>query len=154
VAAIPSSPPSLCDAREPVRTEPFPYNRDDQRRDTLLRTAQDSSVPGSMTYSGGVADFYIIDVSTVAQLIGDGYLDPYDQQNEAPTAWQIFRFMCLHPTVYASGYVVSILRDDYRTTLDDIAASDVTPELRAAAPAFCGTADWGFDRDGLECFWD
>jgi hypothetical protein len=34
--------------------------------------------------------------------------------------------MCQHPTVQASGYVVSIDRDDYRTTLDDIDAEHLT----------------------------
>ena len=153
VAANPSSSPPLCDATEPTYADPFPFNRADQARDTLLRTAQHISVPGSMTYVGGTADFYDIDVATVAQLIADRYLDPESRQNEAPTAWQIFRFMCLHPTVYASGYVVSIDRDDYRTALDDIAAVDLTPELRTAATAFCTTSDNTMD-DHLECFWD
>jgi hypothetical protein len=164
-ANAPSSPPTsgpaatvspslaLCNAREPAPTEPFPFNRDDQARDALVRTAQQMSVPGSMTYAGGIAEFYGIDVATVAQLIADRYLDPYDRQNDAPTAWQILRFMCLHPTVYASGYVVSIDRDDYRTTLDDIAADDLTPELRTAATAFCTNGDNEMDS-GLECFWD
>ena len=34
----------------------------------------------------------------------------------ADRPWQIFQFLCQHLTVHTSGYVVSIARDDYRTT--------------------------------------
>jgi hypothetical protein len=49
--------------------------------------------------------------------------------------------------------VVSIDRDDYRTTLDDIDALQITPDLRTAATSFCATADAQMDPV-LECFWD
>lgn len=146
--------PALCDAAEPARRNPFPFNRDYGRRDAQLQAAEHGpAADGAMEYVGGTADFYSIDVGAVAELITDGYLDPYDYQNDSPTAWESFRFMCQHPTVRASGYVVSIDRDDYRTTLDDVDAEHSTPGLLTAALAFCTDAETEMESS-LECFWD
>jgi hypothetical protein len=139
---------------EPAQRDPFPFSRDYGRRDALLQAAQHGSAAnGDMAYVGGTADFYSIDVSAVAELITSRYLDPYDNQNASPTAWEIFQFMSRHPTVEASGYVVSIDRADFRATLDDIDAEHLTPELRTAALAFCIDAETEIDSS-LECFWD
>ena len=112
-----------------------------------IPTIRRSRLPTSI--SPGARTFF----TSCCGLCPDRYLDPNDRQNEAPTAWQIFRFMCLHPTLYASGYVTCIDRDDRRETLDDIAAPELTPELRTAASAFCATSDNEMDS-GLKCFWD
>lgn len=87
-------------------------------------------------------------------LIESRYLDPYDRQNAAPTAWEIFQFQCRHPEVSANGYVTSQARPDYRTTLDDISASTVTAALRGDAETFCAEADESIIEEHLECFWD
>ena len=104
-------------------------------------------------YLGGIANFDA-DVRVVGTLIGSGYLDPADRQNAAPTAWQIFRFMCRHPGVMAEGYVVSADRPDYRTTLETVYAPTVTAAVRRDAPAFCRHADQKTWRHRFECFWD
>jgi hypothetical protein len=65
--------------------------------------------------------------------------------------WETFRFMCQHPLVQASGYGVSIDRDDYRTTLDDIDAEHSTPRLRTAAVSVCTDAETELEGS-LECF--
>ena len=75
------------------------------------------------------------------------------RHNESPLMWEIFQFMCEHPTVQASGYVISIDREDYRTTLDDISAESLTAELRTDATTFCATAETEM-ASSLECFWD
>jgi hypothetical protein len=79
--------PALCDATEPVRRNPFPFNRDYSRREALVWAAEHGPAANDdMAYVGGTTDFYSIDVGAVAELITDGHLDPYDYQNDSPTA--------------------------------------------------------------------
>ena len=109
---------------------------------------------GDMVYVGGAASFYGIDVDTVAELLTDRYVDPYEYQNEAPTIWEIFKFMCRFPEVQASGYVISIDRPDYRTSLDDISVDVSTTSQQNEVLTFCADAETDMQDGGLECFWD
>ena len=124
----------------------FTLDQDAGPRDDLVGVS-------STDYLGGIANFDA-DTNLVGTLIGSGYLDPGDRQNAAPTAWQIFRFMCRHPGVMAEGYVVSADRTDYRTTLETVYAPTVTAAVRRDAPAFCRDADHKTWRHRFECFWD
>jgi hypothetical protein len=155
--AIPSRPaslPHLCSAGRPAQQDPFPYNRDYRSRDALLKSAESfPPMTGDMLYVGGAASFYGIDVDTVAELLTDRYVDPYEYQNEAPTIWEIFKFMCRYPQVQASGYVISIDRPDYRMLVDDISV-DASTASQQEVLAFCADAETDMQDGGLECFWD
>ena len=63
-----------------------------------------------------------VDAGVVEALLENGFLDPRMAQNLGASAWEIFQFMCDHPTSFAMGYVVSPDREDYRVTLDSIFA--------------------------------
>nr|BFE59377.1 hypothetical protein GCM10020063_039030 [Dactylosporangium thailandense] len=141
-----SADPAACTAPQPARADPFPFNRDAARRDAVL------GVGG--TYLGGVESFENLDATKLGWLIAERYADPYDTQNAAPSVWEIFRFLCAHPKVRAAGYVVSIERDDYRTSIEDIYASAPDATLKADARAFCAEADESTFDGRLECFWD
>ena len=149
-ASVVADGPPLCSAPRPAQLTPFPFNRDAARRDAMVGAGLSPIQKG---YVGGVADFYGIDAQGLAVLIEEKFIDPYDRQNSAPTVWDIFQFLCRHPRVTASGYVVSLDRPDYRTSIDDIAAPGMDAELRADAQAFCVDAETEFEGH-LECFWD
>ncbi|SNS76341.1 hypothetical protein SAMN05421812_101695 [Asanoa hainanensis] len=140
--------PTLCGSPEPAPRDPFPYNRDAGRRDSMLH------ISGSAAYTGGIAYFEDLDVTGLAALFEARFVDPFDQQNAAPTAWQILQFLCDHPQVRTAGYAVSGDRDDYRTSLETVYAVAIDANLRAAAETFCVDADAVETGDHLECYWD
>jgi hypothetical protein len=137
--------PDLCKASGPAEQTPFAYNQDAASRDRLVNA--------QLPYLGGIASFYDLDVHHLATLIEEHHIDPHERHNAAPTVWEIFTFMCGHPTVRASGYVVSLDRPDYRTSIDDVAAPSIDAALRADARQLCADAQTTFDGH-LECFWD
>ncbi|HEX6686871.1 MAG TPA: hypothetical protein VF062_29160 [Candidatus Limnocylindrales bacterium] len=137
--------PALCDGSQPAEQTPFPFNRDSGRRDTIAGAGA--------RYLGGISYFEDLDAAELAALLDEKFIDPRDQQNLAPSAWAIFRFLCEHPTVRAMGYVVSPDRGDYRTSITTVYAPRVDAGLRADAQAFCVDAEATFDGH-LECFWD
>ncbi|MFC0527133.1 hypothetical protein [Phytohabitans kaempferiae] len=148
VAVRPAAGPALCGAPKPARVEPFPFNRDAYRRDTIL---------GVSTYLGGTARFSGLDHEVLASLIEQRFVDPYDQQNLAPSAWEILQFLCQHQQVVAAGYVVSTDRPDYRTTIEAIYTEytgGVDDALQGDAEKFCADADEVTFEGELECFWD
>lgn len=52
------------------------------------------------------------------------------------------------------GYVISMDRPDYRTSLETVYAEKIDASLRADAMTFCVDADAVTFDDHLECFWD
>lgn len=140
--------PALCDGREPAPRDPFPFNRDVARRDGVLHFYLGEK------YVGGSKFFDNVDSATLAALIETKFIDPYDRQNAAPTAWEIFQFLCRHPEARAMGYVISVDRPDYRTSLETVYADQIDAGLRADASKFCRDADAVALDDHLECFWD
>ncbi|TNH28330.1 hypothetical protein FHG89_15300 [Micromonospora orduensis] len=148
--ATPSAPaerPRLCGAPPPAEADEFRFNRDAARRDPLVGVT-----PAG--YTGGIASFDDLDVGELAELLELRFVDPYDRQNAAPTVWEIFRFLCAHPDVRAAGYVVSLDREDYRTSIESIYAGRIDAALSADATAFCATAEAITVENHLECFWD
>lgn len=104
-------------------------------------------------YGGGIAAFDELDAAGLAWLLDEKFIDPHDRQNAAPSVWEIFRFLCAHPTVRAAGYVVDVKRPDYRTSIEAIYASEIDADLRTDARTFCVDAETTFEGR-LECFWD
>ena len=142
--------PALCASREPAPRDPFPFNRDAARRDGMLHFYD----PGGERYAGGAAHFDDLDSTGLAALLEARFIDPHEGQNAAPTAWEIFQFLCRHPQARAMGYVISIERPDYRTSLETVYAEQIDADLRTDAGKFCVDADEVTTDDHLECFWD
>jgi hypothetical protein len=142
--------PVLCSKREPAPRDPFPFDRDVARRDSMLHFYD----LGGGRYVGGAAHFDNLDSAGLATLIEARFIDPNDRQNAAPTVWEIFQFLCHHPQVRAMGYVISIDRPDYRTSIETVYAKQIDAKLRTDAMRFCVDADEMATDDHLECFWD
>jgi hypothetical protein len=130
---------------------PFRFNKDAARRDGMLHFYLASD---GQRYVGGAAHFDNLDSAGLAALIKAGFIDPYDRQNAAPTAWEFFQFLCRHPRVRAMGYVISLDRPDYRTSLESVYADKIDATLHADAVKFCVDADEATLDGHIECFWD
>ncbi|HTJ37619.1 MAG TPA: hypothetical protein VL738_30680 [Dactylosporangium sp.] len=143
--------PALCDTAQPARQQPFPFNKDAKLRDETIGAGRGGGIPG---YTGGIATFEDLSAAELAWLIDERFIDPYETQNASPSAWEIFQFLCAHAGVRAAGYVVSIDRPDYRTSLEDISSPSIDAALRKDAEPFCADADETTFDDRLECFWD
>ncbi|MFD1374096.1 hypothetical protein [Actinoplanes sichuanensis] len=144
--------PALCDAERPVARDPFPYNRDAAARDRLLPFLD--LLGNGETFTGGAGFFGPMDAAGLAELLDGEWLDPDDRQNLAPSAWDIFQFVCDHPGTHAQGYAISPDREDYRISLETIWAPEIDDALRADALAFCVGTEALETTDELECFWD
>lgn len=104
----------------------------------------------------GIRAFNALTQSTGQTLVREGFLNPEDKQNEAPTAGQILNFMAQYPEIVAHGYVVSPFREDTRITLTGIR---VPPDVsnvaaRVAALEFCLHADDVRSSGEIYCWWD
>jgi hypothetical protein len=127
-------------------------NRDWQTRDRIL----------GISVRWGEDDLYgtfrvdRIELSTLKQLLSGNFIDPAEQQNEAPTVAEFDEFMRKHSGSYAFGYAVSPTRPDYRVSLEGIAIPGhvVTPAVREAARALCHDADETAFEAEIYCWWD
>lgn len=61
-----------------------------------------------------------LDLKHLHLLIDLDFIELDEYQNYAPTTQEIFNFMKKYPQYMAHGYVVTIDRDDYRTTLEGV----------------------------------
>lgn len=91
------------------------YNRDIVRRDTLIFGAYEPD-----KYSGGIRFFDGMSKDTLSQLVEEGFADPEEHQNYAPT---IGEFLEYDGIVY-NGYVVSLERGDYRVSVEAVETDD------------------------------
>lgn len=73
-------------------------------------------------YCGGIRTFQDVDPETVAKLIGRGFADPDEEQNNAPSIQEFLDFCAQHPqTKYTlGGYAVTRERPDCRVSVDQI----------------------------------
>lgn len=136
-----------CTAGRPQRSTRYDFNRDWQTRDLLVGV-------DAGDYVGGTAAFTGADFVEVGQLLGSGFMDPYERQNAAPSTWAIFQFLCRHPEVTAAGYVVSPERTDYRTSLEGVYSASIDPGLERDARVLCRHASLKTFRGHVDCFWD
>jgi len=70
--------------------------------------------------SGGVVRFRRLEAETGEQLIDDGYLNPEERQNYAPSAGEIVAFALEHGG-FVDGYMVHPERPDARISLVGLA---------------------------------
>lgn len=123
------------------------------RRDELVfGEAQDWSK--SM---GGIKRYQDLTVDCLEKLVEEGFADPEETQNDAPSIQEFLDFMKKYPQARAHGYVVSNERDDVRVSVEglEVDRDDVTFELFREFVALCRFADEFDDCDnGLYAWWD
>ena len=97
----------------------FQYNKDQKTRDELL--GLDSKLVDE-TY----AHFSNLDISTLKELIAQGFVDLDEQQNDAPTIREFVEFMELYPNMKAHGYAIGHPRSDYRISIEGVVGQILT----------------------------
>ena len=127
-------------------------NKDVQKRDTLIFGAYEPA-----KYTGGLRLFTDLDVNTLGKLIDEGFADPCERQNEAPSIKRIYNFMRQYPEYKAHGYVVEAERPDYRISIEGVEKQDGF-ENRKELATFCklfGHADeLTADATEMYCWFD
>lgn len=99
----------------------FKYNMDYKRRDEII--FGDDCQPEEK-WAGGIKRFSI-SPSVLKQLLEEGFVDPEDRQNEAPTAREFSEFFdnASDPDEWrVSGYAISHDREDYRISIEGCVA--------------------------------
>ncbi len=122
-------------------------NRDYKTRDNLLGINQEKY---------DIVHFDNVTADTLQQLIDNKFADPEETQNDSPTIQAFLEFMKQYPATLAHGYVVSINRGDYRTSIEGLYVPEeaVTPDLLKAFVTFSRNAD-ELDVDTyLRSWWD
>jgi hypothetical protein len=120
------------------------YNKDQARRDEILEQFWTSD------WFGGIRRFERLPIAVVLVLGNEGFLDPEDRQNDAPSLGEITKFMALYPEFTAHGYAVTKDRQDYRVTFEGVQG---TPRSAEAVQVF--TEMFRFADDfvlGNECY--
>ena len=90
----------------------FNYNKDIKKRDTIIFGEYNPRL-----YGGGIRCFYDLSINQLKELIENNFIDLKECHNDAPPVSVFYNFMQKYPNYIASGYVVSIDREDYGTNL-------------------------------------
>ena len=127
-------------------------NKDVQKRDTIIFGAYEPA-----KYTGGLRLFNNLDVNTLGKLLDEGFADPRERQNEAPSIKRIYNFMRQYPEYKAHGYVVEAERPDCRISVEGVEKQGGY-ENRKELSDFCklfGHADeLTADAAGMYCWFD
>ena len=124
-------------------------NPDIRRRDTLIF--------GKYWPGYDVKRFEGISVDTLETLIQEGFADPEEAQNCAPSTQEFLEFMRQYPGYKAHGYVISEKRHDCRVSIEGVVkgrscASD--KELMAFVAMFRYADEFEIGPDGMYCWFD
>lgn len=105
---------------------------------------------------GGIRRFAGLPLTVLESLISDGFADPDDAQNNAPTLGEIRDFLRDNPGYTSHGYAVSEDRDDYRISLEGVEfIGSTTVEQVTAFGSMFGHADEITIGEGrLHCWFD
>jgi hypothetical protein len=95
-------------------------NRDSKTRDQII-FGQDVT-----NTSYNIKNFENLSLSKLKELFNKNFIADGDYQNDSPTAKEFLDFLKENPKFTVNGYVVSIKRDDYRTTITGV-NHDKTP---------------------------
>lgn len=100
--------------------------------------------------------FKNLNIRILEELLINNFINPNDAQNLAPNVKTIFKFMEKYPQVFAGGYIVSPLRDDYRISIDELYVREkkVPEQLKIDIQELCMEADSMQLEGELMCWWD
>ena len=106
-----------------------------------------------VVYTDGYAHFSEMKPETARRLISEGFANPEDSQNGAPTFEQMTAFCESHPGFVLEGYVIGAYREDARVTADAIKgpAADESA-LRAFTNRFRPADEFYCDEHSDECY--
>ena len=127
-------------------------NKDIETRDKLIFGGYE---PGK--YGGGIRRFSGLDAGKLGLLFQQGFIDPGDRQNAAPTAAEMFAFLCRHPGYTAHGYAVEAKRPDHRVSLEGVAKDhgyDSDEELKDFVDLFRSADGFEAGRSSMFCWFD
>jgi len=109
-----------------MTTIPFAFNRNSKRRSAIIGTAY------TRDNSGGIRRYKLLALMQLRALVNEGFADPNDQQNDAPSLAAFLGFMSVYPFATAHGYTIEPKRDDYRVSVEGI-SGQVPADLGAQA---------------------
>ena len=69
---------------------------------------------------GGIVRFEGLGLRELETLVSEGFADPEDCQNHAPSLGEILAFMRRFPDFTAHGYAVDPERNDYRVSIEGV----------------------------------
>ena len=90
-------------------------NKNEKKRDEIIFGEHDVKA-----YYGGVRHFKYLSLDKFEQLIDGNFINLKERQNRAPSVKEIYEFMKKYPSYTAHGYAVSVMRDDYRVSLEGV----------------------------------
>lgn len=122
-------------------------NRDYKIRDGIIGIKQENY---------DICRFENLHLSQLEALIDQKFIDPSETQNNSPSVEEFRTFMSSNPVVTCHGYVVSIKRDDYRTSIEGLSVDKryVTMQLLKDFAAFSNGADELELQNDLHSWWD
>lgn len=97
------------------------------------------------------AQFSGMTPETARRLISEGYADPNDSQNGAPTFEEMTAFCEAHPGFKLEGYVIGGNRSDARVTADAVRGPAADMDTRRAFSKLFRRAD-AFSCNRYECY--
>ena len=104
-----------------------------------------------------ICHFNELSLDQLKQLIDLEFIELDECQNDSPTTEEIYNFMKKYPNYTAHGYVVTINRKDYRTTLEGVekqARFDSEQESEEFYKLFGSADELIVDEDNIYCWYD
>ena len=132
------------------------YNPDWQFRDDVIFGIEPEEKRKEAYKWGGIRHFNGLNYKSLCILIGTGFADPEERQNESPSIREIAAFMMKYPAFTAHGYTVSFDRDDYRISIEGVDGSEAELNNVQMIKDFIelfGNAD-ELNADNLYCWFD
>jgi hypothetical protein len=126
--------------------------RDEPRRLELLGIKEP-------IYGGGIAGFRDLKLATLKILLDEGFIDPMECQNNAPSVAEMYllgeELEELGSKVSFHGYAVEPERGDYRISLEGVFMDDPSPAAVARfASAFRDADEFDVDDISGYCWYD
>jgi hypothetical protein len=123
-------------------------NKDTKRRAELLGID-----------TGKFVHFVGLTAVNLRKLIDEGFADPEEQQNDAPSIREFIEYMEAHPGLTAHGYAVGLERPDYRVSIEGLKGVVASAEEALDFEHWCRRADElesALADDGYHCssWWD
>ena len=127
----------------------YNLNSDIDTRDTLIFGKY---VPGY-----NCKNYNNMSAKTLQKLVDEGFADPRDKQNNAPTLGEFLEFMKTHPDYKAHGYAIENTRKDYRVTVEGLEKNgheDDPDTISEFTDLFKYADTFSVNGDGMYCWYD
>ena len=125
-------------------------NHDEKRRCEIMRIAC------PVHYMGGCHRFKGLTLKQLNLLLDEGFIDPEEQHNSAPSTIEFKAFLEAYPNTTAHGYIISPDRGDYRISIEGVEYSgEVSKEMMLDfIEMFRFADDLNINDDSLYCWFD